>query len=161
MRARGRGVSYNQSMRTGQSLLGKSRRRFYFLRSPLAICALFTLLIVTVVHWGDVAKGQSQNPMPTFPPAPGQNTGRPQLGQESDVGPDPTLRRTQEEAAKKRNIDRQKKIRADSEKIVELALELNTSVQSEPGNPASSAMAKKADEIGKLAHSVRELMKYE
>ena len=56
-----------------------------------------------------------------------------------------------QEAAKRRNIDRQNKLLADSDRIVQLANELNTAVDPKGKDPASVAMAKKAEEIEKLA----------
>jgi HAMP domain-containing protein len=59
------------------------------------------------------------------------------------------------EAARKRNIERQQRIVADTEKIVRLAQELSAA-----GAPAD-LMAKKSEEIEKLARGVRERMRTE
>jgi hypothetical protein len=111
----------------------------------------------------DNAQGQSQTPTPSpFPlPTPQQSGGRPPFGQEPDATQDPALRHAQEEAAKKRNIDRQNRLKSNSDRIVQLATELNTAVEPNDKDPTSPAMAKKAEEIEKLAHSVKELMKSE
>ena len=71
------------------------------------------------------------------------------------------LRRAQEDAAKKRNIERQKKLLADSDRIVQLAKELSAAAEPNPQDPTPPGMAKKAEEIEKLARSVKELMKSE
>ena len=71
------------------------------------------------------------------------------------------MRHAQEEAAKKRNIDRQNKLNADSDRIVQLAQQLSTAVEPDGKGSALSALAKKAEEIEKLARSVKDLMKSE
>lgn len=130
--------------------------------SRVNLCSLIGLLAATLaltaIHQVGDAFGQSQTPTP-FPPIAGQNSGRPTLGQEPEPTQDPMLRRAQEDAAKKRNIDRQKRLLADSDKIVQLAKDLNTATAPNEKDPASPAMAKKAEEIEKLARSVKELMK--
>jgi HAMP domain-containing protein len=142
-RARGCLLSYNQPMRRR---FGKSRYKV-----TLALVAAM-LLTAAAANQSDRALGQSQMPS-SFPPTTGQSSGRPPLGQEPEPTPDPVLRHAQQEAAKKRNIERQSKLAANSDKIVQLAQELSNK------EPASSAMAKKAEEIEKLAKSVKELMK--
>jgi hypothetical protein len=67
----------------------------------------------------------------------------------------------QQEAAKKRNIERQNKLVSDSSRIVQLANELNTGVEPKEKDTTPVAMSKKAEEIEKLARSVKELMKSE
>ena len=61
--------------------------------------------------------------------------------------------------AKLRNIDRQKQIVADTQKLVELANELQSDVQKSNKDTLSLDVIRKADEIEKLAKSVREKMK--
>jgi hypothetical protein len=145
-------LSYNQPMR---SLFGKSRRNSYF-----TIALLVAIVVLTAAHRGDNAQGQSQTPSP-FPPTPGQNTGRPPFGQESEPTQDPMMRHAQEEAAKRRNTDRQNKLMADSDRIVQLAQQLSTAGEPDGKGAASPALAKKAEEIEKLARNVKDLMKSE
>jgi hypothetical protein len=85
--------------------------------------------------------------------------GRPSLGPEPDIAPDPIQRHTQIEAAKRRNVERQNKLQADSDKISRLAKELSSSVEPVAKTADPPAMAKKVEEIEKLARSVKELMK--
>ncbi len=66
-----------------------------------------------------------------------------------------------EEAAKKRNIERQNELVADSGRIVQLANELSAAVDPEDKIRHRPRMSKKAEEIEKLARSVKELMKSE
>ena len=61
--------------------------------------------------------------------------------------------------AKLRNMDRQKQIVADTQKLVELANELQADVQKSNKDTLSLDVIRKADEIEKLAKSVREKMK--
>jgi hypothetical protein len=71
-------------------------------------------------------------------------------------GPDPRL---QEQQAKTQSTERQKKLVADTEKLLALATELKTDVDKTNKNILSLDVIKKADEIEKLAHSVKERMK--
>ncbi len=61
--------------------------------------------------------------------------------------------------AKSRNIDRQKKLEADTEKLLSLATELKEQVDKTDKNILSVDVIKKADEIEKLAKSVKDRMK--
>jgi hypothetical protein len=99
----------------------------------------------------DLSQSQSA---PVFPQIPGPGQSRPQGGQEGEQT-DPAFRRAEQEAAKKRNIERQNKITANSDRILLLAKELNSA------SVSSSEREKKAAEIEKLAHSVRDLMRTE
>ena len=64
-----------------------------------------------------------------------------------------------QELAKIRNEDRQKKLVADTEKLLALATDLKAQVgQSATDNLSEDGM-KKVEEIEKLAHSVKERMK--
>lgn len=60
---------------------------------------------------------------------------------------------------KKRNEIRQKQIQQDSEKLLQLATELKEYVDKSNENILSMDVIKKADEIEKFAHSVKEKMK--
>jgi hypothetical protein len=62
---------------------------------------------------------------------------------------------------KRRNEDRQKQIKRDSEKLLQLATELKDYVDKSNENVLSMDVIKKADEIEKYAHSVKEKMKSE
>ena len=58
-----------------------------------------------------------------------------------------------------RNNERQKKIIADTGRLLELATQLKTEVDKSTKDTLSMDVIKKADEIEKLAHSVKEKMK--
>ena len=61
--------------------------------------------------------------------------------------------------AKKLNTQRQADIKKDTEKLLELATELKQSVDKSSENTLSLDVIKKADQIEKLAKSVKEKMK--
>lgn len=58
-----------------------------------------------------------------------------------------------------RNLDRQKQLLADTEKLLSLAIELKADVDKTTKDTMSLDVIKKADEIEKLAHNVKEKMK--
>ena len=89
----------------------------------------------------------SQNPPMRLPDAP-----RP--------GPqdEPRLR-MEREMAKKANLERQADLKRDTEKLLKLANELKESVDKTNEGTLSVDVVKKAEEIEKLAHSVKDKMK--
>ena len=92
----------------------------------------------------------------------GSETRQQQTTEPSVVPPEPQDPRTlsmEEEQAKLRNDDRQKKLVEDTAKLVALANELKVAVDKSDKNTLSLDVVRKADEIEKLAHSVKERMK--
>ncbi len=80
----------------------------------------------------------------------------------SEGGPtstDETQRRLASEMAKKANLQRQAALKADTDKLLKLAVELKDSVDKSTENVLSLDVMKKAEEIEKLAHSVKDKMK--
>jgi nitric oxide reductase activation protein len=65
----------------------------------------------------------------------------------------------EEQQARVRSTERQKKLVADTDKLLALATELKTDVDKTNKDILSMDVIKKADEIEKLAHSVKERMK--
>lgn len=65
----------------------------------------------------------------------------------------------QQHMAKQANLERQSRMKADTEKLFQLAEELKNSVGKSNENILSMEIMKKANEIEKLAHSVREKMR--
>lgn len=85
-------------------------------------------------------------------PARGQLTG-------VEAEPDPFEIKMHEKQLKSLNALRQKRLVSDTDKLLQLATELKAEVE-KPGKDASSGRAiTKADQIEKLAKSVREKMK--
>ncbi len=67
--------------------------------------------------------------------------------------------RMENQRARMRNDDRQKKIVEDTEKLLSLASQLKEEVDKSDKNTLSITVIKKAEEIEKLAKSVKERMK--
>ena len=63
------------------------------------------------------------------------------------------------EMAKKANLERQAALKSDTEKLLKLAEELKTSVDKSSASVLSLEVLKKAEEIEKLARSVKDKMK--
>ena len=66
---------------------------------------------------------------------------------------------TEEAQAKLRNVERQKQLVADTQKLLSLANELKDDVDKSTKDTMSLDVIRKADEIEKLAHNVKEKMK--
>jgi hypothetical protein len=106
-----------------------------------------------------VSGGQIQNPpwnSKTGAQMPSQQ--RPGLGS-NPADPDPIDPHRAEQQEKLRNNDRQKRLVADTDKLLALATDLKTQVDKTDKQILSVDVIKKADEIEKLAHSVKERMK--
>jgi hypothetical protein len=112
-------------------------------------CTLSILLLFTMTG---KPQAQSRQPAPTPPPSP-----------KADVMPGSNGNDAQErlsrDMAKKANLQRQAAIKADTDKLLKLAVELKDSVDKSNENLLSLDVLKKAEEIEKLAHSVKDKMK--
>lgn len=83
----------------------------------------------------------------------------PSMPAESDIPPISLSPDMEANQVKMRNIDRQKQLVEDTEKLLALANELKADVDKSTKDTLSLDVVKKADEIEKLAHSVKEKMK--
>ncbi len=72
---------------------------------------------------------------------------------------DEARERQAQELAKKANLERQAALKKDTDKLLKLAVELKDYVDKSNENVLSVEVMKKADEIEKLAHSVKDKMK--
>ena len=72
---------------------------------------------------------------------------------------DPRAVQQRQEMPKQQNLQRQEDIKRDTEKLLELATELKQYVDKTNENIISLDVIKKADQIEKLAKSVKEKMK--
>jgi hypothetical protein len=72
---------------------------------------------------------------------------------------DETKARMEKEMAKKANQERQAALKRDTDKLLALATELKQYVDKSNENMLSLDVIRKADEIEKLAHSVKEKMR--
>lgn len=76
------------------------------------------------------------------------------------LGPaEPLPPQIQEQQDRSRNSERQKRLVADTNKLLVLATQLKEDVDKTNKDVMSVDVIKKADEIEKLAHSVKERMK--
>ncbi len=114
--------------------------------------ALFLLLMTTAL----VAQSSIQSPMQT----PIQT---PRLGSIPPLNPDDRdneqRAKLERDLAKKANRDRQAQLQRDTDNLLKLANELKQYVEKSNENTLSLDVVKKAEEIEKLAHSVKEKMK--
>jgi hypothetical protein len=106
--------------------------------------------VLTAMASGNVSGGQLQQIQSQHYPG--------QAHQPTDLDPttDPHRLEQQEEA---RSTERQKRLVADTDKLLALATDLKQQVDKTNKNILSVDVIKKADEIEKLAHSVKERMK--
>jgi nitric oxide reductase activation protein len=96
---------------------------------------------------------QGGRQIPGMPP-PGRN------GNPAEPDPmDPHRAERADQQEKLRNNDRQKRLVADTEKLLVLATDLKAQVDKSTKDTLSVDVIKKADEIEKLARSVKERMK--
>jgi hypothetical protein len=72
---------------------------------------------------------------------------------------DEPRQKIEREMAKKANQDRQANLKRDTEKLLKLSTELKEYVDKTNENMLSVEVVKKAEEIEKLAHSVKDKMK--
>jgi len=72
---------------------------------------------------------------------------------------DETRSKLEKEMAKKANQERQAALKKDTDKLLKLATELKEYVDKSNENMLSMDVVKKAEEIEKLAHSVKDKMK--
>jgi hypothetical protein len=93
-----------------------------------------------------------QAPQPTPQHFPG-------TGPHNAADTDPLSPKMQEQQVMARANERQKKLVSDTEKLLELATDLKMQVGKTNRDILSVDVIKKADEIEKLAHSVKERMK--
>lgn len=112
--------------------------------------------VAFLIGCGASSQAQMSPSFPTQRQPPGP-LGRPP-GQDLPPAamPDPAIAERQ---ARSRNNDRQQRLVADTDKLLTLATELKNDVSKTNKDILSVDVIKKADEIEKLAHSVKERMK--
>ncbi|WP_158748480.1 hypothetical protein [Acidobacterium sp. S8] len=117
------------------------------------------LLAVVIIFGGALSSTQAQvqpQPVPA-PRIPGSPAQAPNSSDENDQ--DPMAHRAMVQQAQRRNELRQQDIVKDTDKLFSLAQELKTEVDKSNKNEMSVSVIKKAEEIEKLAKSVKEKMK--
>jgi len=120
---------------------------------PSKLLILVTLLLVLFVAF-TVALGQAE-PSPPPPPNPSQ------VHQQQPSPEDDTRARMEKDMAKRANKERWEQLRRDTDSLLKLATELKEYVEKSNENTLSLDVIKKAEQIEKLAHSVKEKMKGE
>jgi hypothetical protein len=119
--------------------------RFISLASLLFFVFSLSLPVVTA----------QQVPNPPQPPQV-QPVPQPGLGDEGENGIPPEMRKRMQKMA---NQQRQAELKRDTDKLLKLSTELKAYVDKTNENILSVDVIKKADEIEKLAHSVKEKMR--
>jgi hypothetical protein len=109
----------------------------------------FVLILGLVLALGSLPV-PAQNPK--FPPMPEPQT-------QPTSPEDQAKSKLERDMAKKANQERQEALKRDTEKLLKLATELKNYVDKTNENVLSFDVVKKAEEIEKLAHSVKEKMK--
>lgn len=117
--------------------------------------------IISAVWVGGTAtygSGQSrQNPPPIMSPTP--STNMPPLGRPDPNATDPLNARMAEQQIRSRNSDRQKRLISDTDKLLTLTKQLKEDVEGSDKPLQPSDVQKRAEEIEKLAKSVKDRMK--
>ena len=127
------------------------RSSFAKLRWGAGVCAAF-LLIGSLAGLRTISATQlQQQPTPTIPSPPG-------FGEPPNPA-DPMQRQQQQRMEKARNVDRQKQLEQDTDKLLALAKELKEEVSKSNKDTLSIDVVKKAAEIEKLAKSVKDRMR--
>ncbi len=111
------------------------------------LCVLAVAILIAFP--GGALSGQSVSPAED--PA--------QFGQGRTVTQDESLTKLTKEQEKQRNKERHEALKKDTDKLLELATELKLYVDKSNENMLSLNVVRKADEIEKLAHNVRQKMK--
>jgi hypothetical protein len=115
----------------------------------LSICLLFAMRGSAQTHqYPSTGSQQGSQNTPIMPTDPA-----------IEAGADDAQRRSMKEMEKKANLERQAALRKDTEKLLKLAEELKTSVDKSSDSVLSLDVVRKAEQIEKLAHSVKDKMR--
>ena len=98
-----------------------------------------------------------QSPYPQFPSTSNGKLGRNYPDTNSQFGADPT---TDPKRMRVLNAERQKELVSDTQKLLQLARELNAEVSDANAAAMTDAQLRKAAEIAKLARSIKEKMTF-
>jgi hypothetical protein len=106
------------------------------------------------------ALGQRSTHAPPLPGTDVTGSRSPGLGPPGSEGPiDPAARRQEQRMENARNVQRQEQLVRDTDKLLALATQLKTYVDKTDKNTLSVDVVKKAEEIEKLAKSVKDKMR--
>ncbi len=121
------------------------------MQSRFAACMLVSSLCVCL----GIAPNASAQRQSTLPPPPVRGD----INQPPLTNADDAQERLATEMAKKAAKERAAALKSDTDKLLKLSVELKQSVDKSDENVLSLDVIKKAEEIEKLARSVREKMK--
>jgi hypothetical protein len=116
----------------------------------------FALTVLLLLSPAFSAPSFTQNASQSTPQSPLQI---PRLGANPDDREDEEHAKIEKDMAKKLNHERQVQLQRDTDNLLKLATELKKYVDKTNENTLSLEVVKKAEEIEKLAHSVKEKMK--
>ena len=127
-------------------------------------------VVVVMVGLGGVAATQ-RTPPPSLGGYPTQRSGPPPPPPMQPIGipdsrdprvttaDDAAMRAAADKQARMRNDDRQKRLVSDTEKLLQLATQLHNDVAKTDKNVLSLDVIRRAEEIERLAHGVKDRMK--
>lgn len=121
-------------------------------RSASSLLLLFSFLFVVALA--------GQNAAPPIPP-PAAATLDPQNGRTRDAGDASWNQDQLQRMAKQQHEERQKQLKADTDKLLQLATDLKTSVDKTNEHILSLDVIKKAEEIERLAKHIKTNMRDE
>lgn len=120
-------------------------------RTALLALTMLTLLAAT----GTTQRGSPPPPPnPLQVPRPDSALGLPDPRVQGEISPE-----VLEKQARLRNDERQRRLVSDTDKLLDLATKLHADVAKTDKHMLSIDVIRRADEIEKLAHSVKERMK--
>lgn len=123
------------------------------LRHPRLVASLPVLVFLLLcLPAGAHAQMSPDNPIHTPPVVPGVSPG-------NSNGSDPSMRHMTEQMAMRRNTQRQQQIVSDTAHLLDLAQKLNDEVSKSTKDELSVSVVKEADEIEKLAKSIKGKMR--
>jgi hypothetical protein len=120
----------------------------------VGILAILGLASASVV----AGSGQSHGAPPIMSPVPSDPNASP-LGKNDPASPDPFGAKMEEQRMKSRNSDRQKRLESDTDRLVTLVKQLKDDVDTSDKPLQPNDVEKRAEEIEKLARSVKDRMK--
>jgi hypothetical protein len=112
------------------------------------------LLVWLLVFCGAICCSAQSQPQTPLPPLLGQ-----QQSQEEKKQQDAWEHQRKQEATRKENLEREQEIKKDTDQLLALATELKQYVDKSNENTMSLDVIKKAEQIEKLAKTVRQKMK--
>lgn len=130
------------------------------MRAPVFDATFRGTLLLAVLATAFAATSASPQQSQQLPNPPSPITRNPTLpGGPPGNDDDPMVRHMTEALAKSHNIQRQQQLVADTTKLLQLATELKAEVDKSNKDTLSLGVVKKAEEIEKLAKSVKEKMR--